>query len=121
MFAHALETHARFGPLQNASAFASESYYGRFKTWSTAGVISGGKQAFLKSKQDHHKNVFLRGIGAHEFLDLFALGHETDHGARIGLRVDLVLLLETFVKMLSEPKVEVATADVRIASRGQHL
>ena len=70
---------------------------------------------------DHHKNVSLRGIGAHEFLDLFALGHETDHGARVGLRVDLVLLLETFVKMLSEPKVKVATADVRIASRGQHL
>ena len=58
----------------------------------------------------------LRGIGAHELLNLLALGHESNHGSRVGFGVDLILLFKPFVEMFGETKIEIATADVRIAS-----
>ena len=71
--------------------------------------------------KSHSVSPDLRRVGAHELLDLLALGHESDHSSVVGLRVDFVRLFEAFVEMFGETKIEIPAADIGIARRRQHL
>lgn len=63
----------------------------------------------------------VRGVGAHQLLQLLTLLIESHQRSRLGLDVQLVLLTELLAEVLHQDVVKVFATEFGIKSRGQDL